>query len=72
MGKRPKLDKIVSKMEAGKDFTLSRSQYLQLTGTDIPQNRSYTEKQSAVAKCAKEHGYVVVVIPEVLEFIKKS
>ena len=71
MGKRPKLDKIVSKMGEGKDFTLSRNQYLKMTGTEPPKDKWYTEKRSLVARCAEEHGYVVAVIPEVLEFRKK-
>ena len=55
-------------MESGEDFTLSRPEYLKLTGVDIPQDKSYTEKRSAVAKRAKECGYVLEVIPEQLVF----
>ena len=71
MGKRPKLDKIILKMERGNDFVLSRNQYLNLTGVDTPQDKSYTERRSAVAKCAEKHGYYITVIPERLEFKKK-
>lgn len=71
MGKRPDLDKIISKMEKGNNFRLTRGQYLDLTGADIPQSRSYTEKRSAVARCAEKYGYCVAVVPEVLEFRKK-
>lgn len=71
MAKKPILDGIISEMKKGKDFTLTRSQYLSLTGTDIPQDKSYTEKRSAVAKRAAENGYYIQVVPEVLQFRKK-
>lgn len=36
--------------------------------SDIPQIKSYLEKNSAVAKRAMKYGYYIVVISEVLEF----
>ncbi len=69
--KKPDLTKIENKMESGKDFTITREQYLKLTGADIPQKKSYTEKDSAVAKRAKKMGYTITVIPEKLVFSKK-
>ena len=71
MSKRPNLDNIKLMFEEGENFSLNRSKYINLTGVDIPQNKSYTEKRSAVARCADEYGYYVVVVPEVLEFRKK-
>lgn len=70
--KHPKLDGISEKFKSGEDFTLSRSQYIAMTGADIPQGKYYTEKQSAVAKRANLYGYRIIVVPEVLEFIKKK
>lgn len=67
---RPKLTRIEEEMKKGKDFFLTRSQYITLTGADIPQKKSYTEKNSAVAKKASEYGYSITVITEVLEFKK--
>ncbi len=72
MAKRPNLEKIVSKMEKGKDFTLSRSQYLKLTGAEPPKDKWYTEKRSLVARCAEKFGYSLVVVPEKLVFEKRK
>lgn len=69
---KPKLEDIENKLSEGKNFDLSRKQYYLLTGLDIPQSKSYTEKRSAVAKMAKEFGYEVKFIPEKLEFRKVS
>ena len=70
--RRPKLDKIKGKLLLGNDFVLSREQYIKLTGTDIPQSKSYTENKSAVAKISKEYGYVITVVPEKLVFCKSD
>ncbi|MDO4459050.1 MAG: hypothetical protein Q4C42_03050 [Clostridia bacterium] len=67
---RPKLDKIVNLFDNGKDFEMTRSQYISYTGADIPQNKRYTEEKSAIARKAFEYGYEVKVIPERLEFHK--
>jgi len=69
MGK-PKLDIIKEKIMNGKDFELTRAQYYSLTGADIPQNKNYTEKRSAVAKLAREFEYEVIIIPERIQFKK--
>ena len=39
---RPKLEKIEERLKCGKDFTLSRGDYLRLIGADIPQDALYT------------------------------
>ena len=72
MGRQPKLDSIEKKLSKGKDFVLTRQQYINATGTDIPQEKSYTERKSAIARKAREYGYVVHVIPEKLEFKKNE
>ena len=71
MSKRPVLDGIKKRMTKGKDFQLTRTQYIQSTGIDIPQDKSYTEKRSAIAKVANENGYEVEVIEEIIKFRKK-
>lgn len=68
--KHPKLDGIIEKLKSGVNFSLNRSQYIEMTGIDIPQNKYYTEQASAIAKRAKQFGYKIVVIPEVIEFVK--
>lgn len=70
--KKPNLDKIIDKLKKDKNFSLSREQYLSYTGADVPQQKWYTENKSAVAIKAKEYGYIIKVIPEVLEFHKCS
>ncbi len=71
MGKRPKLEGILRRMKKGLDFELTRSMYIKLTGVDIPQDKSYTERKSAIAKLAETEGYEVIVIQEKLLFRRK-
>ena len=66
----PNMDKIIALLEKGDNFSLNRSQYMRMTGADIPKSKSYTEKRSAVSKRAKEYGYTITVIPEQLVFSK--
>lgn len=68
---RPKFDKIIEMLSKGENFSLSRAQYIKYTGTDLPQRKSYTEKDSAVAKRAKAYNYKIEVIPERINFIKQ-
>lgn len=72
MSGRPDLAGIRRQMAKGKDFQLTRDQYIRSTGIDIPQNKSYTENDSAVAKAAKENGYELEVVEERLLFKKKG
>ena len=69
MGK-PKLEKIEEKLKQGRNFKLTRERYIKLTGVDIPQNKYYTENNSAISRVAKEYGFEIKVIPEQLEFRK--
>ena len=69
--RHPKLGGLIEKMKRGKDFSITREQYIKMTGVDIPQNKYYTEKSSAIAKAAEDNGYTVEVIPERLKFHKK-
>ena len=69
---KPKYDRIISKFEAGENFTLTRQQYLNYTGADIPQSKSYTENKSGIAKKAQKYGYKITVVPEKLIFEKKE
>lgn len=70
MSKHPDLSKIEKMFLEGNNFHLSRQQYINYTGIDIPQNKSYTQTKSAIAKKAQEYGYYVEVIPEKLIFRK--
>ena len=70
MSTRPNLIQIEKRMQNGKNFTLTRADYIKLTGVDIPQDKYYTERRSAVARRARDNGYVIEVIPEKLVFKK--
>ena len=71
MSRHPKLEGIKKRLAKGKDFQMTRTQYIQSTGIDIPQDKSYTERRSAIAKVANENGYEVEVIEEIIKFRKK-
>ncbi len=70
MSRKPILTGFEDKFASGKDFSITRSEYIRLTGADIPQDKSYTCKKSAIAKMATGHGYHIEVIPETLKFKK--
>ena len=70
MGRKPDLSEIEKKFQSGQSFSIDRTEYIRLTGIDIPQDKRYTEKQSAVSKLAQKHGYWVEVVPEILNFKK--
>ena len=70
MATKPNLNSIVRRLDDGEDFSMTREQYINSTGADLPQSKSYTEKKSAVAKRAHERGFTVTVIPEVIMFHK--
>ncbi|MBR1624334.1 MAG: hypothetical protein IJ676_01185 [Clostridia bacterium] len=72
MPKRPDMSRIEKLFLAGNSFYLSRQQYISYTGADIPQNKSYTQAKSAIAKKAQEYGYSIEVIPEKLVFRKNG
>lgn len=57
-------------MQAGEDFSLTRTQYCDSTGAALPKEKYYTEHKSAVARCAEKNGYRVEVVPEIIRFIK--
>ncbi len=65
---KPKLEKIVDMFQLGENFSITREQYIYLTGADIPQSKSYTESKSAIAKKANSFGFKIEVIPELLKF----
>ncbi len=67
---KPNLEQIETRLNVGKEFYLTRQEYIKLTGADIPQNKYYTETKSAVAKRAKNYGFKVVIIPEIIKFEK--
>lgn len=72
MATRPNLSGIEEMMRSNKDFSLTSVQYEHSTGIPLPKDKSYTEKRSAVAKCARQHGFRVEVVPATIQFIKSD
>ncbi|MGO4972683.1 hypothetical protein ACTQ56_12030 [[Clostridium] aminophilum] len=70
--KKPNLIEVDKLLERGKNFELTRENYLKMTGADIPQDKNYTKKRSAVAKHARNYGFTIEVIPEKLVFHKSE
>ena len=66
--KKPKLDEIEKELRKGRNFSLTDEQYLAKTGAQFPQRKSYAQRNSAVAKKAREYGFRVVVIPKIIKF----
>lgn len=62
--------KLSNKFNSGKDFILTRQQYINAVGKDIPQDKRYTETKSAISKEARSYGYTINVVPEKLVFSK--
>ena len=72
MGRGPDFAKLERTMEAREDFSLTRSQYRDSTGRNLPKEKWYIENRSAVAFCAREYGFRVEVVPETIRFVKES
>ncbi len=68
--KKPDLSRIVKKLEKEKSFSITRDEYVKLTGADTPQDKYYFANRSALAKKAKEHGFKLEIIPEKINIIK--
>ncbi len=67
---QPKLGQIIEMLEKGKPFVLTDAQYKAKTGLNIPKGKSFVEKRSAVAKRAKEYGFLIEYSPAKIEFKK--
>lgn len=64
MSKRPKLDELDYLFEAGEDFQITSTEYESKTGVPLPKGKSYLLNNSALARMAKEHGYIITDIIE--------
>ena len=67
---QPKLGQIIEMLEKGENFELTNQQYKKKTGLNIPVDKSYTEKRSAVARKAAEYGCSIEKEPEKMKFRK--
>lgn len=59
MGKRPNLKEIEQMLFSGNEFTLSESLYKEITGIELPKNMSYLKNSSALARLARDNGYLI-------------
>lgn len=50
--------------DAGTDFRLSGRVYEERTGKTLPKEKSYLKNNSALAKLAKEKGYIIDDVQE--------
>ena len=71
MGKHPKFNDIEELFDAGKDFSLTSSQYEKKTGAPLPKDTWYLCNSSALSKVAKERGYSIYVIERTVKFKKQ-
>ena len=67
MGK-PKFDKLRKQFESGKEFSITEKEYLKKTGSTMPVGKYYIEKNSAVARKAKEYGLTVTLTEKHITF----
>lgn len=77
MGKSPNLDALDDLFEQACDFQLTDTLYEERTGTSLPKGKSYLKNTSALAKRAKERGFIITDIQEkpIIErtvFLKKK
>lgn len=69
MGK-PNLKEIERRLSYGENFSLTDAQYKKRTGLSLPKRKSYAEKESAVAKKAREKGFSVKIQEKRIFFVK--
>lgn len=72
MGRHPKLENLEQLFKKGKNFSLTDAEYEKKTGVMLPKDKSYLKNRSALAKKAKEAGFVVDVIEKQVVFRKKQ
>ena len=70
MAQKPDLSNILSLLGANEDFSSTEKQYLKSTGTTMPKDSKYLKRRSAVAKLAKEQGYVIEIAERTISFKK--
>lgn len=64
MGKKPQLDALDYLFESGNDFQLTGKLYEEKAGAPLPKGKSYLKSGSALARKAKEKGFVIVEVEE--------
>lgn len=64
MSKRPKLDGLDDLFDRGADFQLTSEEYETITGAPLPRREKYLRQESALARWAKERGYIIADVQE--------
>lgn len=64
MGKNPQLDTLDYLFESANDFQLTGKLYEEKAGVPLPKAKSYIIGRSALARKAKEKGFVIVEVEE--------
>lgn len=64
MGKHPDLDKLDYLFERGTDFRITDRLYEDKTGQSLPKDKNYLKNHSALARKAKEKGYIITELQE--------
>ena len=77
MGKHPNLDELDYLFEKGVSFQLSGKLYEEKTGIQLPKGKHYIINNSALARKAKEKGFIIEDVQEkpIIEktvFLKKK
>lgn len=65
---KPKFDKLKKQFESGKEFSITEKEYLKKTGTTMPVGKYYLEKNSAIAREAKEYGMTITLTEKHITF----
>ena len=64
MGKKPNINALDCFLDSGDDFQITDNIYENKTGASFPKNKNYILNRSALARWAKEHGYIVFDVVE--------
>ena len=64
MGKNPNFTALDDLFDRETDFQLTGALYEELTGASLPKGKSYLKNDSALAKRAKEKGFLIVKVEE--------
>lgn len=64
MSKHPKLEELDYLFDEGVGFQLTSKEYEIKTGVPLPQGKKYLRCDSALAKRAKERGYIIADVQE--------
>ena len=59
-------------LEASSNFSLTEKQYKNMTGRDMPKDKSYIERRSALSRYLAKIGYKAIVQEKTISFVKEN